>query len=64
MKKFMKLAAVLMAAAMLLALCACGNEPEADNNRTCIRLFRRNARGHCRITFYPVTAYFQCCKRT
>ena len=31
MKKFMKLAAVLMAAAMLLALCACGNESEADN---------------------------------
>ena len=30
MKKFMKLAAVLMAAAMLLALCACGNEPTSD----------------------------------
>ena len=31
MKKFAKLAALLMAAAMLLALCACGNESEADN---------------------------------
>ena len=31
MKKFMKLAAVLLAAAMLLALCACGKEPEAEN---------------------------------
>ena len=31
MKKFTKLAALLMAAAMLLALCACGKEPEAEN---------------------------------
>ena len=30
MKKFVKLAAVFMAAAMLLALCACGSKPADD----------------------------------
>ena len=30
MKKFAKLAAVVMAAAMLLSLCACGNQPAAE----------------------------------
>ena len=34
MKKFAKLAAVLMAAAMLLSLCACGNNTNAKRNAT------------------------------
>ena len=34
MKKFVKLAAVFMAAAMLLALCACGSKPADDGKKT------------------------------
>lgn len=34
MKKFFKLAAVFMAAAMLLALCACGSKPADDGKKT------------------------------